>query len=368
MRPAPELVRRVEAVPTIFPDFDRVVGVGGLPTRRIIVVHGESNKGKTAFTLGLGLSFLRRDHFFALADLEQTTPEDWLSDLYGDAFRHPGFVAMPTGTFEQVRDAVRDYFERIARARDAGDLPPETRSLLLVDSIKKLTPKAIWDELQKAAKADADEAKVLKGGRKQKVKTGVDGMGGRAGQIKAAFMSAWLDELVPLLAQTLGSVVLIARERVTVEGAGQFEKEVIELGGGTGVNFDASLRLRVGSRPMYEGDEGKKQYVGEKHTVDVMKTKVHAKEEQVPQAIFHSSNGLVSPAGFDHARDLLACALELGVVTIGGSYYNCENVSNVDRLGQGIDKSLAKLRSNAEISAAVDAACRVKMVAASPSA
>ncbi len=55
-RPAHEVVLNVEAVPTQFPDFDRVVGVGGLPTSRVVVVHGPSNNGKTSLSLGLGMS------------------------------------------------------------------------------------------------------------------------------------------------------------------------------------------------------------------------------------------------------------------------------------------------------------------------
>ena len=366
-RPAPEVVRRVESVPTIFPDLDRVIGVGGFPTSRIIVVHGPSNKGKTALTLGLGLSFLRRDHFFGLCDAEQTTPVEWLTDMYGEAFNHPGFTALPVGSYEQTRDGFRDYFETIAKARVAGDIPEDTRALGLVDSIKKLVPKKLWDELQKAVKADGEDEPKKRSRFGGKPKGGVDGFGGRAGQMKAAFNSAWMDELVPLLAQTRGTMILIARETVE-EDAGVFGGETVTIGGGAALNFDASLRLRVNAYPMSIGEGDARTYIGEKHTVDVLKTKVHAKDEAVPRAVFHSSNGAASPAGFDPARDLLACAMELKVITVAGSSYRLDDGgTGFDRLGQGIDNVLALLRKKPERFEQVDRLCRLRMVA-SPAA
>lgn len=364
-RPAPQVVRKVSAVPTIFPDVDRVIGVGGLPTDRVIVIHGPSNKGKTSLSLGLGLSFLRSDHFFGLVDAEQSTPVEWLTDLYGEAFQHPGFAALPIGSYEKVRDGVRDFFQKVAKGRRDGDIPEDTRALCLVDSLKKLVPERVWEELQKAVKADLDDApKKARFGGKAKSKGGVDAMGGRLGQIKAQYNSAWMDELTPLLAQTNGSIILIGRETI-VEGTGMFAKDEILLGGGKDINFEASLRLRCDSQAMYDGSFEAKtaRYIGEKHTVDVMKTKIHGKQEAIPQGVFHSSNGVACPAGFDHARDLLCCALELGVVVLAGSYYNCDGVAGTRNLGQGIDNALAKLRANESVSRAVEAECRTRMVA-----
>ncbi len=356
-RPAPEIVQQVEAVPTIFPDLDRVVGVGGLPTRRITVVHGPSNKGKTQLTLGLGLSFLKRDHFFGLVDAEQTTPEDWLRKLYGPYFEHPGFASLPVGTFEQVREGVREFFSSIAKARDAGTLEPQTRAMVLIDSMTKLVPEKLWEELKKAEKADAGDGVTKRKAGRGKPKGGVDGASGRAGQLKAGYISAFMDEMVPVLAQTKGTLVLITRENVT-ESDDFYGSDVITLVGGKALNFDASLRLRVNAFPIFEGEGKEKEFLGERHLVDVLKTKVAGKGEAVPRATFHTD----ASGNFDPARDLLACALELQVVTIGGSYYNSEAAG---RLGQGMDKALAKLREDAAAFSAIDAACREKMAAAS---
>lgn len=369
-RPAPEVVRKVESVPSLFIDLDRVFGVGGIPTSRIIVVHGPSNKGKTALSLGMGLSFLLRDHFFGLVDLEQTTPEDWLQDMYGSAFTHPGFVALPTGPIEHVRAGVRDFFEGIATARDAGKLDPSTRAIVLVDSVKKLMPAKLWEALEKSL-ADALKVKSeeperdaqgrRKGGRgKQAKATGLDGANGMGGMIKAQFITAWLDELVPLLAATQGTIVLIAREKVE-EATNMYEKDVITLGGGEAINYDASLRLRVNAYSNYVGEGESKVYVGERHVVDVLKTKIHGKAEQVPRGTFFSSNGVECAAGFDRARDLFVCGLELGVIEQRGSHYSTVKV----KLGQGSEQALKSLR-DPTIASWTEEACRAAMASPRP--
>jgi RecA/RadA recombinase len=358
-RPAPEVVQQVEAVPTIFPDLDRVIGVGGLPSRRITVVHGPSNKGKSQLTLGLGLSFLKRDHFFGLCDAEQTSGEDWVRKMFGKAFEHPGFVSIPVGTFEQTRDGFRDYYDQVARARAAGNIPEDTRAMGLIDSITKLVPAKLWEELQKASKADKQDAdaKPKKGRAAQRDKSkGVDGASGRAGQLKAGMISAFMDEMVPVLAQTKGTLVLITRENVEVS-EDFFGGEIITLVGGKALNFDASLRLRVNAFPTYTGEGKEREFVGEKHVVEVLKTKVAGKGEQVPRALFHTN----ADGTFDSARDLLTCALELGVVTVRGSYY----VGPMGNLGQGMEQALTAIRSSEVTSTVIEKDCREKMAAAS---
>lgn len=165
---------------------------------------------------------------------------------------------------------------------------------------------------------------------------------------------------MPLLASTKGTIVLIAREKVE-QSDDFFGGEVVTLGGGVGLNFDASLRLRCLAFPINEGEGKEKTFIGERHVVEVRKTKVHARDEAVPRAVFHTSNGARSPAGFDHARDLLACALELGVVEISGSHYKWQR----GKLGQGADNALGALRRHEADARDIEALCRERMIVAS---
>ncbi len=88
-KPAGEVLTKVRAVPTIFPQFDRATRCGGYPIERVTVVHGPSGEGKTIFAHGLGLSFLKRGHFYAPIDAE------FCYDGETEVLTERGFVRWP---------------------------------------------------------------------------------------------------------------------------------------------------------------------------------------------------------------------------------------------------------------------------------
>lgn len=348
-RPQAEVIRNVEAVPTIFPQYDDATGVGGHPISRFSLIHGPSNEGKTEFLLGLGYSFLRAGHFFGLADAERTTTADWVRSLMGGIADHPGFQALPIKTYEQVRDSVRHYCETIANARVKGELPPDTTGLIGIDSIRKLVPKKLWEELSKAQAADKEDAK--KGGRRGGSKGHVDGFGGRAGQMKAALNAAWVDELVPLLADTRMAMVVIARETKDAEADMFSGSKDWKIGGGSALFYEASLDIRITRGWSKDGDG---QILGERHRLEIWKTKVAHKQVKVPTAFFHTSNGTNTPAGFEMGRDLVELGLDLDVLSLSGSWIRWGD----DNIGQGLDRTVVKLHSDPELLARLDKAVR----------
>lgn len=349
-RPRAEVIRSVEAVPTIFCQYDDMVGVGGHPISRLTLLHGPNNEGKTLLALGLGLSFLQRGHFFGFADAERTTTDEWVRGLMGEVADHPGFSALPVTTYEQVRMSVRQYCETIAESRAKGELPDDTTGLIVVDSIRKLVPKRLFDELAKG-----EPKKGEKGGRRRK-DNHVDGYGGRAAQLKAALNAAWVDELVPLLADTRMAMVIIARETPKANADSPFagrDEEEVKVGGGEALRYDASLRLRT-TREWVRVD---KQVVGERHVVELMKTKVANKEDSIPSCAFHTSNGNLkgTPVGFDPVRDLVELGLDLDVFKLGGGGWIKFEGKN---LGQGFENSLVKLYKDDAKREAVERAVR----------
>lgn len=343
-RPHAEVLREVTAVPTIFPWYNYVTGVGGHPISRFALVHGPSAGGKTSFTLGLLMSFLARNHFAALVDAERTTPPAWIRSLMGDLADHPGFSAMPVGTYEQVRSGVRDYCETIANARVKGKLDPSTSGLIVVDSIRKLVPKKLWDELSKAIDADADDAKKKKG-RFAKGPKGIDGANGRAAMIKAALNAAWVDELIPLLADTQMAIVVIARETEDTN-ADMFSTKDWKIGGGSALFYEASLDIRVRHSNLMAGET----LIGEKHHLEIWKTKLSGKLDKIPEAWFHVLNGASGYTGFDRPRDLVALGLEIGAIDQEGSWVKFCGTS----LGQGVESAVQKLHSDHDLCCAVD--------------
>jgi len=303
--PAREVLTPVRAVPTIFPMFDVATRVGGCPLQRVITLHGPSNHGKTTMAHGLGLSFLRHDNFYALIDAEHTTPEDWILKLMGEQMAsHPGFLAKRPHDYEEVRADVKAMLTMIMAEVAAENLPADVATLVAVDSIRKLVPKGILDKLMK------DEG-------------GVDGMGGRAGQIKAAHNAAWMDEMVPLLHDSNASLLLIARESENSAKKGIYDIDY-KIGGGTAIIFDSSLLIRVERAAWVAINKTKKNpggtIIGERHRFTISKTKVGGKEGKTTRGYFHTSNGVSNPEGFDLPRDLIEMGKGCGRFKVGGSW------------------------------------------------
>src|ERR1019366_9505827 len=303
-RQAREVLHRVRAVPTIFPALDHKVRVGGWPIDRVAMVHGPSAAGKSLLTLGLGLSFLRRGHAFAFIDAECSTPDPWLEMMLGRYADDPAFYGSRPASYKQAVDDVRKVAEGIAEARDKKKLPPDTTCLFVVDSIGKLAPLDIQEKIRKFA-AESEKGSV-------------DGFSGAAGMIKAALNKAWIDQLVPLMNRTGCAIAFVVREaqdRDASAMARKFGSDWKTTGGG-GRFYHASLAVRVSRANMIheQPDDYKSAIVGERHLVEIHKTKVSARQDVVEKTFFNTSNGLWRPEGFASAPDLLELGRDLDVV------------------------------------------------------
>jgi len=93
--------------------------------------------------------------------------------------------------------------------------------------------------------------------------------------------------------------------------------------------------------------------VGERHRLDIFKTKVAGKAVKVPAAYFHTSNGALCPRGFDPARDLLELMQGAGLVE-GSAWLSWQG----RRLAQGKENALKRLRSDAGLYAELEADAR----------
>jgi RecA/RadA recombinase len=351
-RPAREVLRPVRGLRTRFPQFDRVTRVGGLPWQRFITVHGPSNHGKTILTCGLGASALEAGNFFFLIDAERTTTITWMEELMGGLADHPGFHALRPDNYEQAVDMVRSSALEIAEARDKGELPPNTGAMYLVDSFRKLNPKGLLKRLLAETGGDDDEEPKPGGGKPRKKPGGVDGYGGMSGRVKAGLHAQWLDELVPLMDKTGCTFVGIARES---EGDTNDVYDY-KVGGGKALIYDASLVLRV-VRASYitHGSEANSPVYGERHRIELRKTKIAGKDEKVPRCYFHTSNGNLIPPGFDRARDVLELALMYGIINTSGTHRSWHG-----RRWQGEHQGVKMFTGNPEMLRALETEVRAR--------
>jgi hypothetical protein len=279
--------------------------------------------------MGLGKSFLEMDHFCHWIDAEYTTDKRWLRMMKMP--NHPGFTALRPKSYEHAVESVHEWATKIDKARTEGKLPEDTSGICVVDSINQLAPEDLMKELFKATKADEVEI-----GKK-----GIDGAGGRAGQILAKINNAWMKILVPLMGTTGLSIVIITRENENTDKSPWAEEFVVT--GGKGVNFDSSMTVRVLRASFITHGEGQnKETYGERHKMIIRKTKVARKEEKHPTAYFNTSNGVLVPPGFDTPRDYLETAIEVGLVEQNGSFFVFEG----ERIGQGAHNVVKMLYGN----------------------
>jgi recombination protein RecA len=336
-RPARQVLTKVRAVPTIFPGVDFATKVGGWPIERFAVVHGPSSEGKTMLALGLGYSFLQKGHFFGLVDAEFTTPIDWLESLMEGQADNPLFLSLRPKSYEQTVDAVREMLKVLIGAKASGEIPKETSALIVVDSIRKLVPENFL-------------AKIAKHGA-QGEKGSVDGMNGMGPAIKAKMNADWLDEVTPMLYESGACLLVIGRESVNRDAArgGPSWK----LTGGGALFFESSLVVRV-ERDWEREGSGKDAYVvGERHDCSIYKSKVAGKDSDVDMFTFFTSNGRVTPVGFDPSRDLLELGIQLEVVKQAGAWYSFNAVR-----WQGKSQAVKRIAKDPGLRSELDKACR----------
>jgi len=327
---------KIEAVPTIFPSLDRVIGIGGWPVSRIGVLHGPPHHGKSSLILGLLNSFLARGHWAAFLDAERTVDAGWAKTMLGELQRSPSFFAKRPRSFEEAVDLVRVYCHTLQEARRAGDAPEDTRGILALDSLSKLVPQNLLAKLLEKGAEDA----------------GVDGFSGASGRMIAALNSQWFKELTILLDESKVSFVAIGRERDNPEQKrGPFHR-TWKLGGGKDVEFEASILGRVTREFVKVGPK----VVAQRHEVKIRKNKAGHLDEPVT-AFFHTTE-----RGFDLARDLAELGLSLGVVRkekVGKR--NAYVTGDGEVIEAGDQEALAGiLRTDEKLRAAVERRCREK--------
>lgn len=356
-KPAHEVFTNVRAVPTCFLQFDHATRCGGWPLERPAIVHGPSNQGKTVFLLGLAGSFLKLDHFVHWNDAEQTTPAAWIEELLAELVKHPRFFGARQNDYEKFVDETRAFHRNVKDARLAGEIDAQTSAITIVDSLRKLVPEDIMSKIKKFGA----------GGEKGSV----DGMGGRGAQIRAAMNAAWLDELVPLLAECGTSWAGIARESEDTE-ADIWAKKAgndYKVGGGKALIFDSSLVCRIQRDAWIMAGEGPSKVVlGERHEIAIKKTKVGGKEERETRAYFHTSNGRESPYGFDFARDAVELALKLGVLVQNGASYAFPALGGKRSIAQGRENLITGFRNASDDLALLQSECRAKFEEVEPEA
>lgn len=362
-QPAAEALPTISAVRTIFPDFNLRSRIGGLPSERVVVVHGATHGGKTACVIGLIASYLLGGHAVAYVDAEHSTPREYMAQLVEQVTGTPidqlgGFFAKRPKNYEDTITDVDRFLHFMKEQRRAN---PELRALIVVDSLNELTPKRELEQMLSGINKESsgeEGAKAKRGPRAGKDKGG-DNIDKGWGRVRAQLNAAWLSHLIPRLAEAGCTLVAIAQEK---EGEDRevWEQDLMdeyEILGGKKSKYAASMLLRVVKvRPVREGEGRDAETLSWEHRIRIWKSKVGPMEGRWTDCTFY----LRLDGSFDVARNLIHTGKELGVITksdgsawmsFGGVRVNGERalVARLEKDSALLDKLAAA------VNAAVDA-------------
>jgi len=269
--------------------LNSALGVGGLPTGRVIEIYGPESGGKTTLALTVISEAQRAGGRAAYIDAEHSLDPRWaqrigvkIEDLY---------VSQPDNGEEGLEIA-----EILVRS---GEF-----SVIVVDSVAALVPRA---ELEGA-------------------------MGDPQMGLQARLMSQALRKLTAVVHKSNTILIFINQLRDKI---GVMFGSPETTTGGRALKFYSSIRLDVRKiSAIKEGDVT----VGFKTRIRVVKNKVAAPFRE-------TELDLLVDSGFSRENDLLDTAIKSGIIEKAGSWLSF----NGDRLGQGREKARLHLRDNPDI-------------------
>ncbi len=297
--------KEVEAIPTISTGslgLDIALGIGGLPTGRIIEIYGPESSGKTTLTLQAIAECQKSGGTAAFVDAEHA-----LDPIYAQALgvNLDELIVSQPDTGEQALEIV-DMLTRSGAV-----------DLVVVDSVAALTPKA---------EIDGD-------------------MGDSHMGLQARLMSQALRKITGGVNRTNTTVIFINQIRMKI---GVMFGNPETTTGGNALKFYASVRLdirRIGS--IKEGDE----IVGNETRVKVVKNKVAPPFKQTEFVIAFGK-------GTDHLGEVIDLGVKQGLIDKAGSWYSYQG----NKIGQGKANVGRYLAENPDIAEEVEKQIRVQLL------
>jgi recombination protein RecA len=293
----------IPAISTGSINLDIALGIGGLPTGRIVEIYGPESSGKTTLTLSVIAEAQKLGHTCAFVDAEHALDIDYAAKL---GVNVDDLLVSQPDTGEQALE-ITDMLVR----SNAVDV-------IIVDSVAALTPKA---EIEGE-------------------------MGDMHVGLQARLMSQALRKLTGNIKNAKCLVIFINQIRMKI---GVMFGSPETTTGGNALKFYASVRLdirRTGS--VKEGDV----VVGSETRVKVVKNKVAAPFKQAEFPIIYGQ-------GISKVSELVDLGVTDGLIEKAGAWYSYKGT----KIGQGKANSANYLTENPQISDEIEKILRDKYLA-----
>jgi recombination protein RecA len=284
----------VEAISTGSLSLDMALGIGGLPRGRITEIYGAESSGKTTIALHVIAEAQKSGGLALFVDAEHALDIEYARSLGVDTDRL--YVSQPSNGEEAL-----EIMDAIVRS-GAVDV-------VVLDSVAALVPKA---EIEGE-------------------------MGDSFVGIQARMMSQALRKLGGGINKSRTAAIFINQLR---EKIGVMYGNPETTPGGRALKFWASVRLEVRKG---EAIKNGTDQVGARTKVKVVKNKVAPPFKSV-------EFDMIFGRGISKAGDLLDIAVDRGLVSKAGTYFNYGDV----RLGQGRDNARTYLEEHQDVFGEID--------------
>lgn len=278
--------------------LDIALGIGGLPTGRIVEIYGPESSGKTTLTLSAIAEAQKAGKTCAFIDAEHALDPDYATKLGVNLDEL--YLSQPD-TGEQALEIA----EMLVRS---GAI-----DMIVVDSVAALVPKA---EIEGE-------------------------MGDSHVGLQARLMSQALRKLTGIIKQTNCLMIFINQIRMKI---GVMFGSPETTTGGNALKFYASVRLdirRIGS--IKAGED----VIGNETKIKVVKNKMAPPFKETVTDLLYGK-------GFNRAGEVLGLSVDLGYVEKSGAWYAHEGT----KIGQGKDKACQYLIDNPELFQGLEAKIR----------
>ena len=288
----------IEAISTGSLGIDIALGIGGLPTGRIVEVYGPESSGKTTLTLQVIAEAQKQGKTCAFVDAEHALDPVYAQKL---GVNIDDLLVSQPDTGEQALE-ICDMLVRSSAV-----------DVVIVDSVAALTPKA---------EIEGD-------------------MGDSHMGLQARLMSQALRKLTGNIKRSNTLCIFINQSRMKI---GVMFGNPETTTGGNALKFYASVRIdirRIGS--VKEGDE----VVGNETRVKVVKNKVAPPFKQAEFIIMYGE-------GISKQGELIDLGVKHKIVEKSGAWYSY----NGNKVGQGKANSIKFLKDNPEIADEIEGKLR----------
>ncbi len=295
-----------EAIPAISTgslQLDIALGIGGLPTGRVVEIFGPESSGKTTLTLSVIAQAQKQGATCAFIDAEHALDPQYAGKLGVNV--DDLYVSQPD-TGEQALE-ITDMLVRSGAV-----------DVIVVDSVAALVPKA---EIE----GEMGDAHV---------------------GLQARLMSQALRKLTGSIKQTNCMVIFINQIRMKI---GVMFGNPETTTGGNALKFYSSVRLdirRTGS--VKQGDE----VIGNETRVKVVKNKVSPPFRQAEFQILYGQ-------GIYHMGEVIDLGVKLKLVDKSGAWYAYKGT----KIGQGKANAAQYLTDNPEVANEIEAQIRAELLA-----